>query len=297
MKITRLLRKLAAAAALAGAVAALALPLATVPAQAQDSASAPAAAASTTAGTGGETSKTDVKEKSLWSELKQVNPIVLTVLCIGSILMIWFGVDGIIRTTRARALPAVQVAQFREFFKAGDYVAAYNYAKTNFSPLSDVVRAGISFLPDGKVMTEEAMFGEIARINGTLMGRVSYLSVIGVCAPMVGLCGTVFGMMHAFEKLSTSSAGADPAALSAEIGEVLIATAIGLLLAIPAFVFYYVLRNRITVILHHVQEAASGLFRKMPYEAFEGYHLGDDEIYAAQPNWVAQDDTNTLPGA
>ncbi|MDR1497819.1 MAG: MotA/TolQ/ExbB proton channel family protein [Puniceicoccales bacterium] len=292
MKIARLFRQLAVAATLASAAVALTLPFATI-AQAQGSPAAPAAT-STAAGTGGGATTVKVKEKTLWDELKQVNPIVLVALLAGSVLMIWFGVDGVIRTTHARAIPKIQVAQFREFFKAGDYVAAYNYAKSNFSPLSDVVRAGISFLPDGKVMTEEAMFGEIARINGTLMGRVSYLSVIGVCAPMVGLCGTVFGMMGAFSKLGESGIG-DPSALSAEIGEVLVATATGLLLAIPAFILYYVLRNRITVILHDVQETASGLFRKMPYESFDGYHLGDDEIYAAQPNWVDQESPAATP--
>jgi biopolymer transport protein ExbB len=209
--------------------------------------------------------------------------------------MVWFGIDGIIRTTKSRAIPPAQLAQFRELFKAGDYVGAYNFAKGNLSPLSDVVKAGVSYLPDGKNMTEEAMFAEITRVNGTFMGRVSYLSVIGVCAPMVGLCGTVFGMMGAFEKLGASGVG-DPSALSAEIGEVLVATATGLLLAIPAFVLYYVLRNRITVILHDVQEAASALFRKMPYESFEGYHIGDDEIYAANPNWLTNNgDAEALP--
>ena len=279
---TQTLKKITIAITLVTATAFIAMPVATL---AQEAA-APAASAPASAPAG--EGKPTVEEETIWSKLKHVHPVVLFFLVVGSILTVWFGIDGVLKTTRVRAIPAVQLLQFQELFKAGDYVGAYNYAKVNFSPLSDVVRAGVAYLPDGKVMVEEAMFNEINRINGALMGRVSYVSVIGVCAPMVGLCGTVFGMMNAFSTLSTSGVG-DPAALSGAIGEVLVATALGLLLAIPAFVLYYVLRNRITVILHDVQESAATLFRKMPYEAFEGYHLGDDEIYAAKPNWVADD--------
>jgi biopolymer transport protein ExbB len=285
--LLQILKKITLVSAIAGAAFCSALPL-TVEAQ---TAPAPAAAAAPAAEAPKEVSET------LWSKIQHVHPVVLVCLLAGSVLMIWFGVDGVIKTTKSRAIPIAQLAQFRELFKAGDYVAAYNYAKGNFSPLSDVVKAGVSYLPEGKEMTEEAMFGEIARVNGALMGRVSYLSVVGVCAPMVGLCGTVFGMMNAFAALSKS--GGDPGALSAAIGEVLVATAMGLLLAIPAFVLYYVLRNRITVILHDVQEVAASLFRKMPYEDFGGYHLTDEEIYAATPNWVvpSSEATPVLPEA
>jgi biopolymer transport protein ExbB len=292
--LSQLLKKISLAALLAGTAA-----FAAFPAQAQAQEAAPPAAAAATAApaTAGTAAAPKAKSETLWDKLMHVNKAVLFLLFAGSVLMVWFGIDGVIKTTKARSMPPAQLAQFRELFKAGDYIAAYNYAKGNFSPLSDVVRAGVSYIPDGKSMTEEAMFGEIARVNGTLMGRVSYLSVIGVCAPMVGLTGTVFGMMSAFDTLGTSGVG-DPGALSAAIGEVLVATALGLLLAIPAFVLYYILRNRITVILHDVQETASGLFRKMPYERFEGYHIGDDEIYAADPNWLAVENGETsLPAA
>lgn len=275
--IASTLRKFTAAFAFSGVALLAVLPVASM---AQDAATeAPAA---------GETAKNDGKEAVQTSLLEKykMGGWVMHVLLLASFLTVWFGIDGVMRTTRKRAIPPAQVAQLRELFKQGDYVAAYNYAKANPSPLADVVRSGISFLPDGKTMTEEAMFNEINRTHGTLMGRVSYLSVIGVCSPMIGLVGTVLGMMSAFSTLGSSGVG-DPSKLSEAIGHVLVATASGLFVAIPAFILYYVLRNRITVILHQVQSEATGLFRKMHYESFEGYQLGDEEIYAALPNWVA----------
>jgi biopolymer transport protein ExbB len=116
---------------------------------------------------------------------------------------------------------------------------------------------------------------------------ISYLSVIGVCTPMLGLLGTVTGMIKAFVKLGASGIG-DPSGLSAAIGEVLMATASGLFIAIPAFGAFYFLRNRATASIHYVQDVVNSLFRKMPYDSLAGVHLGDEELYAAIPNWLVQ---------
>ncbi len=203
-----------------------------------------------------------------------------------SVAMIWFIVDGYIRTSAGKLYPVDHVTQLRELFKKGDYVGAYAFAKTAGSPVADVVRAGVAFTPDGKTMTEEAIISEITRIQAELKGRSSYLSVIGVCTPMIGLTGTVTGMMSAFETLGTSGVG-DPSKLSGAIGEVLVATASGLFIAIPAFISYYLLANRINKGIHDITEIVTGLFRAFPYEEIEGRKVGDDEIYAAKPDWNA----------
>ena len=203
-----------------------------------------------------------------------------------SVAMIWFIVDGYIRTSAGKLYPVDHVTQLRELFKKGDYVGAYAFAKTAGSPLADVVRAGVAFTPDGKTMTEEAIISEITRVQAELKGRSSYLSVIGVCTPMIGLVGTVTGMMSAFETLGTSGVG-DPSKLSGAIGEVLVATGAGLFIAIPAFMSYYMLANRINKGVHDITEIVTGLFRAFPYAEIEGRKVGDEEIYAAKPDWNA----------
>jgi biopolymer transport protein ExbB len=203
-----------------------------------------------------------------------------------SVAMIWFIVDGYIRTGAGKLYPVDHVTQLRELFKKGDYVGAYAFAKAAGSPLADVVRAGVAFTPDGKTMTEEAIISEITRVNAELKGRSSYLSVIGVCTPMIGLVGTVTGMMSAFETLGTSGVG-DPSKLSGAIGEVLVATGAGLFIAIPAFMSYYMLANRINKGVHDITEIVTGLFRAFPYAEIEGRKVGDEEIYAAKPDWNA----------
>lgn len=202
-----------------------------------------------------------------------------------SILTVYLIGEGVTRTNPKKLAPADQGNTVKNLFRAGDYVGAYQFCKANPSPLTNVVRVGVSYLGDGQKMTETAMSEELAKENSHLQTKLSYLSVIGVCTPMIGLLGTVTGMMSAFSTLGTSGIG-DPSRLAGAIGEVLIATASGLFIAIPAFGFFYYLRNRAAGGLHVIEDTVNSLFRKMPYEMLHNVHIGDDEIYAAAPNWM-----------
>jgi biopolymer transport protein ExbB len=225
-----------------------------------------------------------VQSKTLWEQIKEGGWVMFPIaLC--SIATLYLIGDGIIRTAPKKVSPEEHEVKVKELFRNGDYVGAYNFTKANPSPLNNVLRVGIGLLGEGKEITEEGMMGELAKENSNMQTYISYLSVIGVCTPMIGLLGTVTGMIKAFAKLGSSGIG-DPSGLSAAIGEVLVATASGLIIAIPAFGAFYFLRNRAASSLHKVQDVINSLFRKMPYESLAGVHLGDDELYAAIPNWL-----------
>jgi biopolymer transport protein ExbB len=203
-----------------------------------------------------------------------------------SIATVWLIIDIWLRTGTKKMSPAEDVQAARQTFIAGDYVGAYQAMKAAASPFAQVVRATLASVGYGKDATEEALLAEVEKINSTLQTRINYLSVIGVCTPMVGLLGTVSGMRGAFSSLGSSGIG-DPAKLSAHIGEVLIATASGLFIAIPAFMGFYFLRNKLQGSIHTLQEMAESLFRNAPYEYLKDADVGQEETYAALPNWVA----------
>jgi biopolymer transport protein ExbB len=199
--------------------------------------------------------------------------------------LIW---EGMNRTAAKKWAPAAHEEDAKNFFLAGDYAGSYDSAKSNPSPLNNVLRTGVSLLGEGKSMAEEGMFSEMAKEYASVQNFISYLSVVGVCTPMIGLVGTVSGMMKAFETMGSAGIG-DPSKLSGAIGEVLVATLCGLAIAIPAFGMFYVLRNRLANAQHHVQDVTTSLFRKMPWEQLAGAHIGDEPIYANTPAWLAGD--------
>jgi biopolymer transport protein ExbB len=211
---------------------------------------------------------------------------VMVPIGIMSVLTVYLSTDGIRSTSIKKTSPPVYEAEVKRLFQSGDYVGAYTFCRDNKSPLTNVLRVGISLLGDGKTMVEEGMISEMHKESAAMSTQINYLSVIGVVTPMIGLLGTVTGMIKAFSTLGSSGIG-DPSSLSGAIGEVLVATASGLVIAIPAFGMFYFLRSRSTSAMHHIQDIINQLFRKMPYESLEGVHISGEEIYANIPTWLA----------
>ena len=223
-----------------------------------------------------------VHKKTLITTLAE-GGIVMIPLALCSILMVYLAGDGYLRTMKKRSIPQDQLEAVKGFFRSADYQGAYDYCKANGSSLTNVLRVGISLIGEGKLIAETGMAEELSKENSIIQTRMSYLSVIGVCAPMIGLLGTVTGMIKAFSSLGASGIG-DPSGLSAAIGEVLVATASGLFVAIPAFGMFYFVKARATGMIHDINDTVNMLFRAMPYGKLAGHKFGDDEIYAAAPS-------------
>lgn len=206
-------------------------------------------------------------------------------LTLCSMALVWLTVDLWVRTTVKSLAPDAQVSQVRDLFRGGDYVGAYQFCRKQNSHFAAVTRVGLSYVGEGQEAVENALFSELNKVNSVIQTRINYLSVLGVCTPMIGLVGTVSGMRQAFAAQGIAGL-TDPSRLSGAIGEVLVATATGLAIAVPAFMIFYFLRNRLQGSMHGLQEAVSSLFRRMPYEHLKDAHVGEEEFYAALPNWV-----------
>lgn len=211
---------------------------------------------------------------------------VMHLLLVFSIGMVWLVIDIWMRTTSKKMTPDADLAVVREAFIAGDYLGAYQAMKASYSPFAEVMRAGLGSVGYGKEATEEAIYATVEKISSTLQTRINYLSVIGVCAPMIGLLGTVAGMKGAFGSLGEAGLSSGVGELAGHIGHVLVATAAGLVVAIPAFMAFYFLRNKLQGAVHHLHESAERLFRNAPYDYLKDADVGQEETYAALPNWV-----------
>ena len=195
-------------------------------------------------------------------------------LLAASILIMAFAIEAVIKIRIGRLAPPAVNAQLKDAFVAGNYPQAFQICAANPCYLGRIVQAGIERLGRGRDAAEKAMGEVTAKEINDLKSNINYLSVIGVVSPMVGLTGTVIGMMKAFKTLGSSGA-ADPSKLSANISEVLFATAFGLFVAIPGFVLYYVFRNRVQTVTVAVDQQVSHLFDAVPFEQLAGYRVQD----------------------
>lgn len=97
----------------------------------------------------------------------------------------------------------------------------------------------------------------LGSVEGNTLRWIQYMNVIATIAPMVGLLGTVSGMIGAFQTIASGGMG-KPELLAGDIGEALITTATGLTIGIPAMVFYFIARNRLEARLEELGEGVRG---------------------------------------
>jgi biopolymer transport protein ExbB len=151
-------------------------------------------------------------------------------------------------------------SDLRERLRSGDMEAARKRLESSPSAEAAVVVAGVMEADRGSRSAEEAMQGATALQRQKLERRLAYLGTLGNNAPFIGLFGTVIGVVQAFESLgqqdtvaSLQSSAMAPQQVMSAIAEALVATAVGLAVAIPAVVMYNVFQRHARAILANTE--------------------------------------------
>ncbi len=215
--------------------------------------------------------------------------IIMIWICIlgTSMTMMTFIIQLFIVMRDEQLAPSALVESLQTTIQAGNYQEAWEICRANKAYVAQVLKGALERLGRGKEAVETALVEHGIREGQTLKTKNSYLSVIGVIAPMIGLLGTVIGMMGAFAVLGASGV-ADPRTLALRIGEVLMATASGLFIAIPAFIFYYYFRNRGTIVLVNADDKLNRLIEDIPFEELAGVRIGENFAAGAGAPGVSQ---------
>ncbi|MFI4875996.1 MAG: MotA/TolQ/ExbB proton channel family protein [Blastopirellula sp. JB062] len=133
--------------------------------------------------------------------------------------------------------------EVREQLLNGNVKEAEKLCHANPSFLSFVILSGMAELDSGWTGVEKALEDSVAEQSARLFRKIEYLSVIGNIAPMVGLLGTVTGMIFAFQQVASTQGAAGAADLAEGIYQALVTTVGGLLVAIPSLGAFAVFRN------------------------------------------------------
>jgi len=154
-------------------------------------------------------------------------------------------VDSFLNISEKKIVPAGLVSGVREAMEQGDMLKAMKRCEEMPGPLANILSAGFGNVKEGFEVIQDAVSVAADMESEKLMQKVTYLSVISNATPMLGLIGTVQGMIHAFFNLGTMQAGAQQQSmLAVNISHGLWATAVGLTVAVITTVFFYVFKNR-----------------------------------------------------
>jgi biopolymer transport protein ExbB len=191
-------------------------------------------------------------------------PYVIAFLPMSFILVALF-IMNLMSSRRDNVCPQALIDSFRALLDDRKYQEAYELAKADESFLGQMLAAGMARISQGyqKAMTAMTQVGE--EENMKLEHRLGYMALIGTIAPMVGLFGTVDGMIRSFIVIANTNTTPKPAELAAGISTALVTTIVGLALAIPAMGAFNIMKNRVSRLILEVGVVSEELMSR-----FEG---------------------------
>lgn len=167
-------------------------------------------------------------------------------------------IEHAVTLRRDKMCPPELVQELSDYFNEEQYEEALELCNVERNFLTNVVRAGLSRLDAGYEAMQQAMNSAAEEEFTNYQLRISWLSLIGNIAPMMGLLGTVNGMIGAFGKIAYMTV-VKPAVLAQNINVALVTTFQGLTVAIPVMAAYQFIANRIVVNVLHSGNTVSEL--------------------------------------
>ncbi|MBU4055076.1 MAG: MotA/TolQ/ExbB proton channel family protein [Proteobacteria bacterium] len=179
--------------------------------------------------------------------------ILLSIVSLGLIL------DYSLTIRKVKILPPEDVSALKEMIEKGQFHEMNKMDNAHSSFLCKVTLAGLKEVQLGYGAMIKAMEDTSEALTSGIARKIEHLNVIGNISPMMGLLGTVIGMLRCFNEIANVAGAIEPKQLAGGIFEALITTCLGLIVAIPSLYCYAVFRNRIDEFTCEASLAAESL--------------------------------------
>lgn len=179
-------------------------------------------------------------------------------LLISSILAIGIVAERFWSLQSKRIAPPELITQIWQWLRFDQVDKQHVLILQNSSPLGQILAAGLISRSSSREITKENIEDVGRHVTLSLERNLNTLGTIAAIAPLMGLLGTVIGMIKVFAVITTEGVG-NPETLAGGISEALITTATGLLVAIPTLIFYRYFRGKINHLVVDMEEQAMKL--------------------------------------
>lgn len=192
-------------------------------------------------------------------ELLRTGGVVGGLIFLLSLTMVYLIIEQLLSIRRGTLMPPELAKSVHQHLSERKLSEAQQQCQSQPCFLSNVLSAGLSVVDFGYQDVEKAMEDTATEQAARLFRKIEYLHLIGTLAPMLGLLGTVWGMITAFMEFETK---ANPAVseLAPGIYRALVTTMIGLTVAVPAFASFAIFRNRIDELVAEASLTAEHVF-------------------------------------
>lgn len=191
------------------------------------------------------------------------------VFAIASIIAVWSAIERLVMLRRRRVIPRAFVDRFLMHLRTGrmEKIEAITVCQQNRSPVADVFLHGVRKWGKSSVEIEQAVIDGGEREVSLLKKRLRVLNGVATITPLIGLLGTVIGMIQAFNDIATADAMGQAQQLARGIAMALLTTATGLFIAIPALTAYMYLAGRIDSLVLEMDRLGQELVHLISAEA------------------------------
>jgi len=227
-------------------------------ANAQDAAARPAATSADAAEE--DTTGQDDKSSGTFWEILTAGGVVGMFIMLLSVAAVALVIEHVLTIRESVLMPPGMAEETGGLLAAGKLTPAVQRCRREPSFLSFVLEAGMGEVDGGWPAVEKAMEDATADQSARLFRKIEYLSVIGNIAPMLGLLGTVIGMIFAFREVANTQGAARAADLAEGIYLALVTTVEGLIVAIPSLAAFAVFRNRLDQLVAETSYVAQHVF-------------------------------------
>lgn len=157
--------------------------------------------------------------------------------------------------------PAAFINKLLELISRGNINSAIDLCNVSQAALPRIVRAGLEEYNKGQSQMQNAMELAAMKEIPKIEKRTQYLSLVANIATLLGLLGTIFGLIDSFAAVSSADASQKAALLASGIAVAMNTTAFGLIVAIPTLIFYSMLNERTTAITDEINENTARVFQ------------------------------------
>jgi biopolymer transport protein ExbB len=196
---------------------------------------------------------------SLFETLVRGGPVMIP-LAVCSVLALTWMMERLLRMRGGTLGNRAQAERLIAAAREGGPARALELARSKPTVLSNIFKPVFERWAEDRSALEKAVEDSGAREMRTLISSLRPLTVITVSAPLLGLLGTVIGIIIAFRDIALSNAMGKPEALATGIAQALVTTATGLAIAIPTQASYYWFRSRIDRFWHLVEDTGEQIF-------------------------------------
>ena len=205
---------------------------------------------------GGDAIKIEQTRETIYQHIRSGGPVMIPILGLALAALI-VAIFKFIELSAVKTASSKDLETVLDGVNSGDQEGALKHASSIRGPFGDLLSAAVNHATDSKELIEEVLYERMLNVQPKLEKMLPFIALTAGSAPLLGLLGTVTGMINTFKLITVFGTG-DAKSLSSGISEALVTTEFGLYIAIPALLLHAVLNRKAKGIIGRMEQVSVG---------------------------------------